>query len=564
MKEVIFVQLPPPRFSFEKPPTNIPLAAGFLTAALRLDRAEQGACAVLPTSITDVFADAGLAASVAGRRPALVAMTLYVWNVARSLFLASNIKRHASGTRVIVGGPEVTPDNAWVVHHPALDAGVFGEGESRIGRMVEAVISHGSPEEVPGSFFRSNGHVRVNLHQPDRWDLRSCPYPYLDGTIEPSTDGTIFLETVRGCPFKCRYCYYHKAFHGVRLHPKASLEKVLDFAYNKESPVREIYLMDPTFNARQGFRGILASMARRRVRKDVAVHTELRPDLLSHEDVRLMSEAGLRSAEIGLQTTNTEALREAGRRGDPEKIARGANLLKDAGLQVTTGIIVGLPRDTLSCLSQTLKWLKATEAYSVVHPFVLSVLPGTDFRARAEELGLAYDQRPPYYVRSTPTFPREAFRSALLECEQTFDMELDAIPLPSLVSSGAAVVTRPDKAEYISKWIIERPEEGHWESLRHEVIAKATDPFTVWFRGERTDCCEAHMLRILREFVMANPHALLHVVLEFSEPPHQRFFRQALDSTADPGLFVNRSYQPLYEEGEVVNTQLYRDRARSG
>ncbi len=60
------------------------------------------------------------------------------------------------------------------------------------------------------------------------------------------------------------------------------------------------------------------------------------------------------------------------------------------------------------------------------------------------------------------------------------------------------------------------------------------------------------MLRILREFVLANPHAVLHVVLEFSEPPHQRFFRQALDSSADPGLFINRSYQPLYEEGEVV------------
>ena len=98
---------------------------------------------MLPTSITDVFADAGLAAAVARRRPALVAMTLYVWNVARSLFLASNIKRHAPGTRVIVGGPEVTPDNAWVVHHPALDAGVFGEGESRH-------RPHGGGSDFPG------------------------------------------------------------------------------------------------------------------------------------------------------------------------------------------------------------------------------------------------------------------------------------------------------------------------------------------------------------------------------------------------------------------------------
>lgn len=552
MKEVLFVQLPPPRFSFEKSPTNIPLAAGFLESAFRLSRPEHASCAVLPPSVTDVFADTGLAAAVAARGPALVAMTLYVWNAARSLFLASNIKRSSPGTRVIVGGPEVTPDNAWVIHHPALDAGIFGEGESRIGRMVDAMLSSASPEEIPGSFFRSNGQVRVNMREPEQWDLHSCPYPYLDGAIQPSLDGTIFLETVRGCPFKCRYCYYHKAFHDVRMHPAASIEQVLDLAYDPESAVREIYLMDPTFNARRGFREILASMARRRVRKDIAIHTELRPDLLTREDVRLMSEAGLRSAEVGLQTTNAEALEEAGRRGDLKKIARGVDLLKEAGPEVTTGIIVGLPRDTQRAFSRTVTWLKTTGAYSVVHPFVLSVLPGTDFRARAEELGLAYDSRPPYYVRSTPSFPADAFRAALLECEETFAMELDSIPLPSLVSRGTAVIAQPDEAEYISKWIVEQPEQRGWESVIAGVVARATDPFTLWLRGGRAGDAEAEMLRMLEQFVLGNPHGVLNVVLEFSEPPRERFFRRALDLAADPGLFLNRSYQPLYEEGEVV------------
>jgi radical SAM superfamily enzyme YgiQ (UPF0313 family) len=519
---------------------------------MRSSRQKLAACSVLPAHITDVLGDAGLAAAVAERRPDVLAMTLYVWNVARSLFLASNVKRLVPGTRVIVGGPEVTPDNAWVIHHPAVDAGVFGEGESRICTLAEALLADASADRVPGAFFRSDGHVRTNADQPDRWDLRSCPYPYLDGSIEPSTDGTIFLETVRGCPFKCRYCYYHKAFHSVRLHPKASVEKVLDFAYSPETRVREIYLMDPTFNARRGFRGILSSMARRRLRKEVAIHTELRPDLLARADVGLMKDAGLRSAEIGLQTTNEAALREAGRRGDPEKTARGANLLKEAGIDVTTGIIVGLPRDTRLGFSRTLKWLKQTEAYSVVHPFVLSVLPGTDFRARAEELGLTYDRRPPYYVRSTPTFPEDAFRSALLECEQTFDMELDSIPLPSLVDTGAVGVALPEQTEYISKWIVDGPEAGRWKSVLPEVVAKASDPFTLWFRGDRTDAAEAAMFRIIHEFALANPHAVLNVVLEFSEGPDEPFFQQAIELAGDPGLFINRSYQPLYEEGEVV------------
>jgi len=556
MKEVLFIQLPPPRFSFEKPPTNIPLAAGFLMAALEADHPEEATYEVLSPEATDVLADAGLAAIIARRKPAVVAMTLYVWNVERSLFLASNIKKYAAGARIVVGGPEVTPDNRWLLNHPAVDAGVFGEGESRISGLLAALLCNKPPEGLAGTFFRINGEIRINGGRPDPWDLRSCPYPYLDGLIEPSIDGTVFLETVRGCPFKCRYCYYHKAFQRVRFHPNKAIEGVFGYVYGKESAVKEIYLMDPTFNARKGFRGILGSMIRHRAQKDIAVHTELRADLLTQDDVRLLKDAGLRTAELGLQTTNVAALAEAGRRGHPEKVSRGANLLKKSGIEVTTGIIVGLPRDDPSSFSRTLQWLKLAGAYSVVHPFVLAVLPGTDFRARAAELGLAYDPRPPYYVRSTPTFPAEAIRSALLECEQIFDMELDYIPPPSLVDRGPAVISEPDQWVYISKWILDLHKVRLSARMISEVITKASDPFTLWFRGLRADKVEDEVLAVLQEFVLTNPHAVLNIVMEFSELPSPDFIQRAVDAAADPGLFINRSYRPIYAEGEVVSPNI--------
>ena len=71
---------------------------------------------------------------------------------------------------------------------------------------------------------------------------------------------------------------------------------------------------------------------------------------------------------------------------------------------------VGLPGDTPEGFVNTLERLKASQSYSVVHPFVLSILPGTDFRLRADELNLQYDPHPPYFVRSTPTFPADEIR----------------------------------------------------------------------------------------------------------------------------------------------------------
>jgi radical SAM superfamily enzyme YgiQ (UPF0313 family) len=555
MKRVIFVQLPTPRFSFQEPPTNIPIAAGFLMSALNRGGSRSFHWEVLEPEIVDVLADRALAAEVLRRDPRILALTLYVWNVERSLFLASNVKRRSPGTVVLVGGPEITPDNRWVLEHPAVDVAVFGEGESRISHVLRAASTRCGLQSIPGIASKDRkGKVLLNSESPEPWNLDACSYPYLDGKIAPSRDGTLFLETMRGCPFKCRYCYYHKAFSSMRFYPDDCLEKLLDFAYAADSPVREIYLMDPTFNVRKGFRRLLRSMIKRRKNGTrPKLHTELRADLLEAQDVALFKEAGLASAEIGLQSITPEALLAAGRKGDPEKIAAGVDLLKKAGIEVTTGIILGLPEDTPQGFSRTLKWLKKKDAYSVVHPFVLSVLPGTDFRAQAEALGLQYNPRPPYFVQSTPTFPGDKFRTALLECERVFDMEMDYISPPSLVDCGPGVLSSADSAAYISKWIVEMGTDL-WRENLSLVIDKATDPFTLWFKGVYD---EQSMIFLLSEFTNANPHAVVHVVLELNEPPATDFFEAALQSAANPDLFLNRYYEPLYGAGEVININFY-------
>lgn len=549
MSRLLFVQLPPPRFSFPEPPSNIPLAAGFLAAALKTTGTRVVTTEVAGPDVVDVYADRGLAAKISARQPYIVALTLYVWNVQRSLFLASCVKQRWSDVRVIVGGPEVTPDNAWVLRHPAVDAGVFGEGESRIVRLAEALAAGKEPRGIGGTFWKVGDRPEINLNRVPRWNLNRCPYPYLDGNIGPSRDGSLFVETVRGCPFRCRYCYYHKAYDEMRFHPRQSIDAVLEFAYASDSRVRELYLMDPSFNAARGFRKLLRSMAERKSYRDVAVHTELRADLLDARDVGLLRDAGLKTAEVGLQTINPAALAAAGRHGDPETVALGAALLKDAGIEVTTGIILGLPEDTPEGFSRTLAWLKRTDAYSIIHPFVLSILPGTDFRARAAELGLVYDLRPPYYVRSTPSFPSNAFEAALIEYEEMFDVELDAIPRPSLVDRGPGVVARPEDAPYISKWILDPARSSLVSRILPEVLEKATDPFVLWFRGE---CVENTVIKLLSTFAEANPHAILSVVFETLRPPSKSLLERALDVAGDPGIFVNRSYAPLSGEGGVV------------
>lgn len=562
MKKILFIQLPPPRFDFCEAPLNIPLAAGFITSALGVsadgvfERAGSLHVEIMDHTITDILGDQGLISAIRKFSPDVICMTLYVWNVQRSLFIASMVRRELPDATILVGGPEVTKDNDWVLRHPAVSAGVFGEGESRISCVLGRLTANLSIEDVPGTFSRVAGEVIINDTVPDPWKMDLCPYPYLNGTLDTEYYQTAFVETARGCPFKCKYCFYHKSFAKVRFHSPDRLKHLFDFLYSDSCAVSEIYLMDPTFNARPDFRKILAVLTCLRERKSIRLHTELRSDLLSDQDIDLFVDSGLVSAEIGLQSTNPVALELASRSGDPEKVMRGALRLKEKGIEVTTGIILGLPGDSPQGFSKTMRDLKNSQGYSVVHPFVLSVLPGTDFRIEAQHLGLKYYNRPPYHVYETDNFPKESLRDCLLEFESEFETELDHINPPSLVCDKELSIGCIEEAQYVSKWIVNSGTMIE-ERMVRMVCSKSTDPFTFWFRGELASGSMNWAARLLRIFCDENPYTSVHIVFENDSYPQINAIREVIDVAAQTGLYLNSYYHPLYREDEIISPVLW-------
>ena len=48
-----------------------------------------------------------------------------------------------------------------------------------------------------------------------------------------------------------------------------------------------------------------------------------------------------------------------------------------------------------------------------VNSFLLQVIPGTELRNKAEELGLIYSQNPPYFIQETKTLTRDDIASMI-------------------------------------------------------------------------------------------------------------------------------------------------------
>ncbi len=69
---------------------------------------------ILPTGVSNYASDMGIVESILQRDPWMVGFTCYLWNIDRTLWIARQLKAVRPDLCIVLGGPEITIDNAWV------------------------------------------------------------------------------------------------------------------------------------------------------------------------------------------------------------------------------------------------------------------------------------------------------------------------------------------------------------------------------------------------------------------------------------------------------------------
>jgi radical SAM superfamily enzyme YgiQ (UPF0313 family) len=70
----------------------------------------------------------------------------------------------------------------------------------------------------------------------------------------------MLLETQRGCPYRCGFCFYNKSRRGLAFAEPANLLRAVAWAV--ERSIGEVYLLDPSLNSRPDLVELLAGIAR--------------------------------------------------------------------------------------------------------------------------------------------------------------------------------------------------------------------------------------------------------------------------------------------------------------
>ena len=375
--------------------------------------------------------------------PQLLGISCAIWNITFIAGLLPGIRAAFPQCVIVLGGPEVShrAEDA-LKSYPQADCLIAGEGELPFARLLDALRGLVPPDEVPGLCYR-RGEGLVIREPFAHADMQ--PSPYSPAYLEALGGRIAYLETSRGCPYRCAFCL-SGGEERLRTVPLERAQQEILLLAN--SGAGTIKLVDRTFNAGRAraldILRFIADHHGREIPPGVTFHFEIAGDLLDEDTLALIeaAPAGLFQFEIGLQSMDEATLRRVRRGTDMAHLTRQVTRLIRCGkAHVHLDLIAGLPGEGLEAFARGFDAAFALQPHALQLGF-LKVIHGSAMRREQDLFPCDFDPLPPYQVRSTPWLSEEDL--AILK---TAERALD-----KLYNSGRFTRTL--------RWLTE---EGGWE-----------------------------------------------------------------------------------------------------
>jgi len=333
--------------------------------------------------------------------PDVFGFSVVCWNARTVYETVRLLKRARPDAYVVLGGPEVGPvAEETLAKHPDVDVVVRGEGEVALPEILHSLARGGDPGSVPGVSARSGDTIVSGPAAPPIEHLDSIRSPFQAG--EHATDGSAFLETYRGCPHRCAYCYEGKGSTRIRSYSWDRIAADIE-AIASTPGMKSFSFIDPVFNLTLERLERLAELMAPWAARGIRLHTiEVDIERVDAGQAALLAQAGVVSVETGPQSVGATALDVCARSLDRDRFRAGIEACRSAGISVECDLIVGLPGDSGSDVLEGIDFVLGCDP-GKVQMSTLHVLPGTDLWMRADELGLVFDREPPHEIIQTAT-----------------------------------------------------------------------------------------------------------------------------------------------------------------
>jgi radical SAM superfamily enzyme YgiQ (UPF0313 family) len=341
--------------------------------------------------------------------PHVACFSSMMWNEQLNYHIAREIKARYPHCLIVFGGPNVPmpPQHAiedWMQAHPFVDVAVRAEGEEP---FVQILTAHERGEgfaHIPGVASRArNGIVFNDAEQTFQRDM-PYPSPYLEGLYddllqEGRADGHQFqaiIETNRGCPFPCTFCYWGRGGLSRRYRFKDLDRVVAEIEWMGTNGIRYVFNADSNFGMNPRDKDIADAIAATKQR--YGYPEKFRTCFGKNTDERIFQIGALLHANglekgitLARQSNDGKTLDNIKRTNI--KMATYVNLqsrFNDLNIPIYSEMILGLPGETASSWRRGVDELLEAGVKNQLFVYLCQVLQNTEMAEAAyrEQFGL--------------------------------------------------------------------------------------------------------------------------------------------------------------------------------
>lgn len=332
-------------------------------------------------------------------QPDVLASTCWLFNHEALMHITSRVKALLPQSLLILGGPEFLGDNEeFLRRNPFVNCVFRGEGEKEFPKWLACRNQPETWKSASGlcyidsnNQYQDNGLARVldfdKLTSPEESHFFNWSKPFVQ------------LETTRGCFNTCAFCVSGRE-KPVRTLPIEAIRQRLQTIHSHG--IKNVRVLDRTFNFNPRRAKELLNLFLEfhpHIRFHLEIHPALLPEELKKELQRLPE--GLLHLEAGIQSLREPVLEKSQRLGKLNDALDGLKFLCSLdNMETHADLIAGLPLYKLDEIFEDIRTLAEYRA-GEIQLESLKLLPGTEMRRKAEELGIRYSPLPPYEVLQT-------------------------------------------------------------------------------------------------------------------------------------------------------------------
>jgi radical SAM superfamily enzyme YgiQ (UPF0313 family) len=325
----------------------------------------------------------------------LLCFSVYIWNSTIVKEIIKDLRTSGFNKPILLGGPETYYNSELFLKEYNVNYVIFGEGEESFNELLDYLDNKTTIDTVSNLYYLDNNN-NLKFTYAKLPNINNIKQDL--SLIKDFDHRVAYLESSRGCPFKCSYCMASLE-PKVRFFPLEKVKKEIKFLLDNNC--RTIKFLDRSFNINKDYMLDILKFIKENDNGISVFQFEIVGDLLDKDIIKYINEnmrKGILRFEIGVQSTNDQTTKAVCRKQDFNKLKKNVELLKDT-VTLHVDLIAGLPYEDFSSFKNSFN-----ETYLLMGDELqlgfLKELKGTKISKEKDNHLYNFDNKPPYEIIS--------------------------------------------------------------------------------------------------------------------------------------------------------------------